>query len=191
MTEPDPNLVHVAEQQRAVGPGHHALVTVDKARNLGRASLSRNMVPIWVTVGLLVAGEPLEVVQAEYGLTEAEAAVVAALAADFRDLATDNAEEQLRGVYRERAHLVAHLAALHPSVISHNDPSETDWPVVYVHTPTGQASWHLSREDLDLFGHVPVVPADDPRAQWDGHTTEEKYRRLAELTRQVRGGYWA
>lgn len=36
-------------------------------------------------------------------------------------------------------------------------------------------------EDLDLFGHVPQDAPDDPRARWDGHSTEEKYERLAAL----------
>jgi len=43
------------------------------------------------------------------------------------------------------------------------DPSEPEWPVVYFELPTGQASWHLPQHVL----------------AYDGHTTEEKYRRLA------------
>jgi hypothetical protein len=88
-------------------------------------------------------------------------------------------------VYRERAHLVAHVASLYPSVIAYSDPSEPEWPVVYVDSPAGQLSWHLSKDDLDLFPHVPVVPADDSRAQWDGHTTEEKYERIGSLAGKV------
>lgn len=81
-------------------------------------------------------------------------------------------------VYRERAYLVAHLAGIYPAVIVHGaDPQEPDWPVVYVTLPTGQASWHLSPDDLDLFGHV---PAGD--ATWDGHSIEEKYSRVADAT---------
>jgi hypothetical protein len=38
-----------------------------------------------------------------------------------------------------------------------------DWPVVFIELPTGQVSWHL--------------PAYSVR--WDGHTTEEKYARIA------------
>lgn len=84
-------------------------------------------------------------------------------------------------VYRERAHLVAYLASLYPSVIAYSDPQEPDWPVIYLTTPAGQLSWHLSGDDLDLFEHVPVVEPDDWRAKWDGHTTEQKYERLATL----------
>ncbi|MEV2277710.1 hypothetical protein AB0I72_19200 [Nocardiopsis sp. NPDC049922] len=84
-------------------------------------------------------------------------------------------------VYRERAALVAHLTARYPAVISYNDTDEPDWPVIYVTSPVGQLSWHLAPADLDLFGHVPTVAADDARAAWDGHTTTEKYARLAKL----------
>jgi DNA-binding protein YbaB len=69
-----------------LGPGHHVMVTVDPARNHGRVSISRGMVPIWSAAGLLWAEDPIEVVRDEYGLTEAESAVVAALAEDFQDL---------------------------------------------------------------------------------------------------------
>lgn len=88
----------LAEQRRgaAAGPGHHVLVTVDPERNHGRVSISRGMVPIWSPAGLLRAGDPVDVVRAEFGLTEAEGALVAALVADFDDLAIEgDGEEQL------------------------------------------------------------------------------------------------
>ncbi|MCP2339154.1 WDGH domain-containing protein [Actinomadura rupiterrae] len=94
--------------------------------------------------------------------------------------------EPLDGVYRERHHLVAHLAALYPAVMVPNaDEEAPDWPVLYVTLPTGQVSWHIAPRDLDLFHHVPVGAA----AEWDGHDVEEKYRRLdaytAALTEEV------
>jgi uncharacterized protein (DUF433 family) len=76
-----------------LGPGHHAMVTVDEARNHGRASITRRMVPIWSPVGLLRAGDPVEVIREEFDLTEAEAAVVAALGEDLADLARVGAEQ--------------------------------------------------------------------------------------------------
>src|SRR5262245_59258710 len=41
------------------------------------------------------------------------------------------------------------------------DPQAPAWPVAYIELPTGQVSWHL-----------PQHPTP-----YDGHTTEEKYRR--------------
>lgn len=89
------------------------------------------------------------------------------------------------GVYRERAALVAHLAAVYPSILVFGaDPEAPDWPVIYVTTPHGQMSWHLADSDLDLFEHVLVVHRSEAPA-WDGHTTAEKYERLAACTRDT------
>lgn len=85
------------------------------------------------------------------------------------------------GVYSERAHLVSHLASLFPAVLSYSDADEPDWPVIYIDSPAGQLSWHIAPEDLRLFKHVPIVDPSNPAALWDGHDTEEKYRRLDSL----------
>jgi hypothetical protein len=82
------------------------------------------------------------------------------------------------GVYRERAHLLAHLATIYPAHFE-TDPAEPDWPVLHLNLPTGQCCWHISPDDLHLFGHVETEPGNT----WDGHTTEEKYRRIDQLTR--------
>ena len=83
-------------------------------------------------------------------------------------------------VYRERAHLVAHLAAVYPSRIGYTDPSEPEWAVVSISLPTGQVTWHVAPDDMDLFTHVRSgVEA------WDGHTTDEKYARLDAHTRAL------
>jgi hypothetical protein len=85
--------------------------------------------------------------------------------------------------YRERARLAAFVASIFPSRICANDPAEPGWPVLYVETPEGQLSWHLSPGDLDLFDRVPRVNVGDPdEPMWDGHTTEEKYERLSRLS---------
>jgi hypothetical protein len=86
----------------------------------------------------------------------------------------------LDSAYRERAHLLAYLAATQESCLSLSDPAAPDWPVLTVETPAGQMCWHIAPRDLDLFGHVPNevkwrVPA------WDGHSTAEKYERLRKL----------
>lgn len=89
--------------------------------------------------------------------------------------------DPLSAVYRERAHLVAHLAAIYPSVLVHGaDAAEPDWPVLFVGLPTGQATWHISPSDLDLFEHVPAGAAT-----WDGHSTTEKYERVDAHTRVI------
>lgn len=89
------------------------------------------------------------------------------------------AQQELRNVYRERAHLVAYLAAVHPSSIAHSDPTTPDWPVVTVETEHGQMSWHIAPDDVDLFD--PIDP-ETPAFPWDGHSTDEKYARLRFLT---------
>lgn len=93
-------------------------------------------------------------------------------------------EPEIWNPYRERAALVAHLAAIYPAAIAYNDPAEPDWPVIYVTTPHGQLSWHLSEKDGDLFPHVPLIEGD-AAPTWDGHTTAEKYERLAACVRDT------
>mgnify|MGYP001444870064 FL=1 len=96
---------------------------------------------------------------------------------DFR---TD--EDTIRGLYRERAHLVAYLASLWPAKICDNDPNAPDRSVIYVKTPAGQMAWHIADDDLDLFTHVPRVDPDDPGAPaWDEQATHDRYARLARL----------
>lgn len=71
---------------------------------------------------------------------------------------------------------------------AHRDPDrEPGWHIVYIDTPAGQMSWHISPNDVDLFEHVEFVDSADPRAQWDGHTTAIKYERLAALTQGSAG----
>jgi hypothetical protein len=86
----------------------------------------------------------------------------------------------LNAAYRERAHLVALLAAQYPAEFR-EDPEDDEWSIVYIDLPTGQASWHIHPRDVDLFPHVKFGTA----AEWDGHSTEEKYRRIDELARQL------
>lgn len=80
-------------------------------------------------------------------------------------------------IYRERAHLVALLTSLYPSCGAYNDPENPDWLVVYVETPAGQMSWHISPDDEDLFKSLRRCET----YEWDGHTTEAKYQRMQAL----------
>ncbi|MER5482954.1 hypothetical protein ABT024_07020 [Streptomyces sp. NPDC002812] len=103
----------------------------------------------------------------------------------FRKPTVAQVEAERDGAYRERARLVAHLASLYPSQIAYTD-ADTDWPVVTIEAPTGQMSWHVAPRDVELFEHVErrnglVLP-------WDGHTTEQKYERLRQLTIRPKRG---
>ena len=51
------------------------------------------------------------------------------------------------------------------------DPKEPEWPVAFIELPTGQVSFHLPQHELP----------------WDGHTTEEKYARIAEYVVSTEG----
>lgn len=83
--------------------------------------------------------------------------------------------------YLERNRLVALLAAIYPSGIARTaiegwDPA---WHgCVYIDLPTGQASWHYHDSQAHLFAHLPAYTKS-----WDGHTTEQKYERVAALAK--------
>jgi hypothetical protein len=91
------------------------------------------------------------------------------------------------GAYRERAHLVALLAALtDDAVITYApDTDEPGWQIVYLTLGGRQCSWHIAPRDAALFAHVERVGALDVRALWDGHTTEEKYAHIAGWTAEL------
>src|ERR1700722_6026356 len=48
------------------------------------------------------------------------------------------------------------------------DPAEPEWPVAFIHLPSGQVSWHMQA--------YPDV--------WDGHDTSEKYRRCRQFIQE-------
>ena len=89
----------------------------------------------------------------------------------------------LDAAYRERAHLLALLAAWQPAHIGHTDPAASDWAVLTVELPTGQACWHIAPADMDLFAHVQPKPRH--ARGWDGHSTEEKYARVRQLVAEL------
>ncbi len=96
------------------------------------------------------------------------------------------AAEEKDGAYRERDRLVAVLSTVWPSHLRrHVGEWEDDWRnIVCVHTPNGQATWHVHDSEMPLFDHLTYCAA----CQWDGHTTEEKYARLAALAAETGGG---
>lgn len=96
-------------------------------------------------------------------------------------------QEALDSVYRERSKCIVGICRMalqlgwdacigrhQPEDDPHWDPSWLN--VVYVQTPAGQVSWHVSEEDMALFSFLPRK-----NVEWDGHTTEEKYDRLVAL----------
>lgn len=87
---------------------------------------------------------------------------IAQIAADAQRAASQTAAER-DGAYRERAHLLAWLAALYPAVITPApDTDEPGWHLLYL-TPSGhQMSWHISPRDVALFAHATAAPSPSP-----------------------------
>lgn len=96
-------------------------------------------------------------------------------------------EAERDGAYRERAHLVALLAAMTGDAVMAPalDVPEPGWWIVYLTIGGRQASWHISPQDAVLFAHVEHVDVQDARAIWDGHSTEEKYAAIAAHTAEL------
>ena len=83
-------------------------------------------------------------------------------------------------VYAERNKVVLAFAALVKEqgwdVGLTVDPDSPDWPVLMIETDAGQVSWHFQAGELP--SGLPLFAG-----KWDGHSTPEKYARLAELVR--------
>lgn len=90
------------------------------------------------------------------------------------------------GAYEERNRLVALLCSLLPAVRCKTaiEGWSEDWHgCVYLTLPNGQqASWHYHDSQAELFAHVP-----EGEATWDGHTTPEKYQRIAACCAEPKG----
>ncbi|MGE0350917.1 hypothetical protein [Hydrogenophaga sp.] len=88
-------------------------------------------------------------------------------------------EREKDGAYLERNQVVAALAKCFPAGVARTaiEGWSEDWHgCVFIDLPTGQASWHYHESQAHLFaGQAPYPGA------WDGHTTAEKYERLAQL----------
>jgi len=97
-------------------------------------------------------------------------------------------EAERDGAYRERNRTVTLAAAgLAETVVVAPalDVDEPGWQILYATLNGRQASWHFGPRDADLIAHFEHIPADDPRARWDGHTTEEKYAGIAAWTAEL------
>jgi hypothetical protein len=85
------------------------------------------------------------------------------------------------GAYDERNRLVCVLSKLWPAHLSRHPDDDLTWDdewrwIVCLHTPVGQAAWHIKDSEREGFNHLDVRPND-----WDGHSTPEKYLRLEAL----------
>lgn len=99
-----------------------------------------------------------------------------------KDAPASEGEGELDAVYAERNRCVGAIARMAQrlgwtvGLGYHTDPNwEDDWRnIVYIDTPRGQISWHFHDSEKPLFDWMPPYDGD-----WDGHTTDEKYERLA------------
>jgi hypothetical protein len=86
--------------------------------------------------------------------------------------------------YEERDRLVCALSKLWPAHLARHSDSDTTWEddwrwIVCIHSPVGQLTWHIHDAERPWFDYLDVREGD-----WDGHTTEDKYARLAALLRE-------
>ncbi len=94
-----------------------------------------------------------------------------------------NAQEKAKaGAYWERNQLVSALSKLFPAWMEKHPDSDTSWDeewryIIFIELPTGQASWHIHDSEFKSFQHLTYKNV----CSWDGHTTEEKYKRLSQL----------
>lgn len=91
-------------------------------------------------------------------------------------------KEEKAKVYAERNALVCALSKLFPSTLERHSDEDLDWEndwrwIVFIELPTGQATWHIHDSELHLFSHL----ERETGKVWDGHMTDEKYRRLGAL----------
>ena len=99
------------------------------------------------------------------------------------------AEKAKDNAYWERNQLVAYLASEYESHMVRHPDSDKEWEddwrwIVCIHTPAGQMTWHIhDSECTKPFGFLLVEPDAE---HWDGHTTEEKYARLAALQNELK-----
>lgn len=90
--------------------------------------------------------------------------------------------KQKDGAYTERNQCVALLAKCFPSWLERHDENDKEWEddwrnIVFIDLPTGQASWHIHDSEMSLFEGLARLSIHS----WDGHTTEEKYARMARV----------
>lgn len=87
----------------------------------------------------------------------------------------------LQDAYCDRnqaAMLAARLAWMLGYTVGWKDnEDDPDWPILFVELPTGQVSWHVPRDEA--AGPMGSTLPFSYWGQWDGHTVEEKRRRIS------------
>ena len=92
-------------------------------------------------------------------------------------------EEAKNTAYSERQKMVQALTFIFPAHMKRHPDSDTEWEndwrnIVCVHGPAGQMTWHIHDSEAHMFGHLNRKPDHFAACEYDGHTTDEKYRRL-------------
>lgn len=88
--------------------------------------------------------------------------------------------------YWERNQLVAHLSKIYPSWLERHPAEDVAWEaewrnIVMIETPGGQCSWHIHDSETCYFQHLTLSEGNS----WDGHSTEEKYKRLEKTSKAL------
>lgn len=131
--------------------------------------------------GRVHAAYNFEGYQTELGRLREEAQT-SRLALDVAMKEVEAQKESKDRAYKERNQLVAALSRIFESHLMRHPEDDASWErdwmwIVCIHAPiVGQMTWHLHDSDLPLFKHLQEGPN-----HWDGHTTEQKYRRLGGL----------
>lgn len=90
--------------------------------------------------------------------------------------------EQKNKAYWERNQLVCAFSKIFPSWLERHPEKDKDWEddwrnIVFINFPGGQCSWHIHDSEFKHFKHLRLKKGDS----WDGHTVEEKYKRIQNL----------
>lgn len=94
--------------------------------------------------------------------------------------------------YAERNKCVVGLAIMaqklgYPAFTAIHPIEDESWEDVWrtilvIELPTGQVTWHFHDSEKPLLTGLPSASEIGIDYKWDGHTTEEKYKRLLNLS---------
>ena len=157
--------------------GEHDVVVIQKGRERQVVDFVRHnkdsafiaaarMAVPELLVALMIANEQIEALQK---------------AKDGKDELITAIRQHKDEAYAERDKVVALLSKCFPSHLCRHPDADLTWDndwrwIVCIHLPTGQATWHIHDSEKPDFEHLQVEDN-----HWDGHNTEEKYRRLAAI----------